>query len=137
MKRSGYIFLAFSVLMLLAVLPGCQKKESVPGEDELMADPSLEETSAEEKPEPKAPVVRMNEDLYIEITARSALIRDKHADDPEQAEREIEALYEKAGVTYKEYREFAERLSPLQHNALQKKIVEAMQKIGAYPRFPQ
>ncbi|MCX7974935.1 MAG: hypothetical protein N3B16_10635 [Candidatus Aminicenantes bacterium] len=86
----------------------------------------LEEETEEAK---SATSLKMTEELYIDLTARSALIWDKYKDEPEKAQQEVDNLYLKAGVTWKEYKEFEAKLTPQQREALPKKIMDHMQKI--------
>jgi hypothetical protein len=96
---------------------------------------ALEEEQAEEEAaaayaaQKPAPPPKMTEDIYVEITARSVLIRDKYKDDMALAEKEVEAVYEKFGVTFSEYKDFERKLTPQNLSALQTKINDFIQKI--------
>jgi hypothetical protein len=116
------IFLIVSLIFLFCCQP---KGELISEEEELEPQAVQEET--EETKTPPAP--RMTEELYIDLTARSALIWDKYKDEPEKAQQEVDNLYLRAGVTWKEYKEFEAKLTPQQRDALQKKILDYMQKI--------
>lgn len=134
MTRKTLVWAALFAV-LLAALPGCkQLKEWIsPGDKELAqidadnaeAEAALEAEAA--KPAPK-PEPKMNEALYIEIAARSVLIRQKFAETPDEAEAEIEKVYEKLGVTGAEYKEFLRALGP-KADALQKQVQEKMQTL--------
>ena len=127
--------LAILLAVLLAALPGCkQLKEWIsPGDKELdqIAADNAEAAAAIEaeaaKPAPK-PEPKMNETLYIEIAARSVLIRQKFAETPDEAETEIEKVHEKLGVTAAEYKEFLRALGP-KADTLQKQVQEKMQTL--------
>jgi len=116
-------FLTLSVIFL--AINSCRPKGEFLAEEE-----QLEETIEEEETEPPAkPTPKMTEDLYIDLTARSALLWDKYKDEPEKAQQEVDNLYFKAGVSWKDYKEFESKLAPQEREALQKKIMEYMQKI--------
>jgi len=116
------IFLAISLIFLFC----CQPKGELTSEEEELEPQAVQEETDETKT-PPAP--RMTEELYIDLTARSALIWDKYKDEPEKAQQEVDNLYLKAGVTWKEYKEFEAKLTSQQRDALQKKILDYMQKI--------
>ncbi|MGQ9579023.1 MAG: hypothetical protein ACUVWQ_10410 [Candidatus Aminicenantales bacterium] len=122
--QSGFSLL---VLTLLICLAGCRQKTEIwSGEEEL----EPEAFQAEEAEAPTKPAVpKMTEELYIDITARSALIWDKYKEEPEKAQQEVDNLYLKAGVTWKEYKEYEAKLTLKEKDTLQKKILEYMQKI--------
>lgn len=122
--QSGFSLL---VLTLLIFLAGCRQKTEIwSGEEEL----EPEAFQAEEAETPTKPIApKMTEELYIDLTARSALIWDKYKEEPEKAQQEVDNLYLNAGVTWKEYKEYEAKLSLKEKDALQKKILEYMQKI--------
>lgn len=108
------------------MLLSCQPKGELSYEEEEFEPQIIQE----EVEEPKVPAVpKMTEELYIDLTARSALIWDKYKEEPEKAQQEVDNLYLQAGVTWKEYKEFEAKLTPQQREALQKKIMDYMQKI--------
>lgn len=104
----------------------CGPKGKMISEEEEI-EPQIIEEVTEEVQAPASP--KITEEIYIDLTARSALIWDKYKDDPERAQQEVDDLYLKAGVTWKEYKEFEAKLTPFQREALQKKIMDYMQKI--------
>jgi len=126
MKKYWIPALILAIPLFLFSLAGCSKQS---GTDEEAAP---EEEQAEEAAETaaKPPESRMNDDVYVEIKARSALIYEKYKEEPEQAQKEIEALYEKKGVTFAEYKEFAAKLTFQKTNDLEKRVVDFMQKIA-------
>lgn len=115
------------LVSFLLATSGCRKGST--SEDELQAEEAVEEQQPEETaPKPAPP--RINEDAYVEISARSALIFEKYKEDMEQGQREVEAVYEKFGVTLKEFRDFEARLTPEKSNELQKRVQDFIQKIA-------
>jgi hypothetical protein len=122
------IGLAGLALGLFLLAPACKKQSS--------ADPTAieeevqEEAAAEEAaPKPAAPAPKIDDNKYVEFTARSALIHEKYAEDPAAAEKEIEALYDKFGFVFNDYKEFQAKLTPAKSAELQKRVQEFMQKI--------
>lgn len=136
MKKILVLVLAMGVVGLVFSAAGCKKKEAAPTLEELEAAKLEGEQAAEEAAAAaeaaaklKPPTPKINEDIYVEITARSALIREKYKDDMPQAEKEVEAIYEKFGLTFTEYKEFEKKLTPQRLGELQRKISDFMQKI--------
>lgn len=133
MKKIFVIALVSWAVLILLNAPGCKTSSDKPTLDELEqsrleAEQAAEEAAkaAEQKPPPPP---KMNEDVYVEITARSVLIRDKYKDDTAQAEKEVEAVHEKFGVTFMEYKDFQDKLTPQRLGKLQRKINDFIQKI--------
>ena len=134
MKKIFAIGLVLAAVFILIAAPGCKKSSDTPTEEDLEkarldAEQAAEEAAAKAAEEKPLPPPKMNEDVYVEITARSVLIRDKYKDDAEQAEKEVEAVYEKFGVTFKEYKDFQDKLTPQRLGELQRKINDFIQKI--------
>ena len=136
MKKLLVLVLAMGLVGLVFSTAGCKKKEAVPTEEELEtakveAEQAAEEAAAaaEAAAKLKPPPPKINEDVYVEITARSVLIREKYKDDMPQAEKEVEAVYEKFGLSFTEYKEFEKKLTPRRLGELQRKISDFMQKI--------
>lgn len=126
-KANPYLFLLFIFLTIsLLFLLSCQPKGELAYEEEEL-EPEIIQEEVEEAKVPARP--KMTEELYIDLTARSALIWDKYKEEPEKAQQEVDDLYLRAGVTWKEYKEFESKLTPQQRDALQKKIMDYMQKI--------
>jgi hypothetical protein len=122
--------------LLLFASPGCKKSgETAARSDEVAQleaeQQAAEQAAAEAAAKPAAPVSRMNDDLYIEITARSALIQDKYKENLDQAQKEVDALYDKFGVTIKEYDDFRAKQTPKHRGELEKKVVDFMQKVAS------
>lgn len=134
MKKIFAIALVSWAVLILLNAPGCKTSSDKATLEELEqarleAEQAAEEAAnkaAEEKP---LPPPKMNEDVYVEITARSVLIRDKYKDDAAQAEKEVEAVHEKFGVTFMEYKDFQDKLTPQRLGELQRKINDFIQKI--------
>jgi len=134
MKKIFAFAVIFTVALILLNAPGCKKSGTDATLDELEqaqleAEQQAEEAAKQAETKP-APAPRMNDDVYVEITARSALIRDKYKDNPNQAEKDIEALYEKFGVTFKEYKTFQDKLDPQKAGELARKTSDFMTKVA-------
>jgi hypothetical protein len=136
MKKFLVLALAAGLIGLAFSAAGCKKKEAAPTIEELEeakleAEQTAEEAAAaaEAAAKLKPPPPKINEDVYVEITARSVLIREKYKDDMPQAEKEVEAVYEKFGLSFTEYKEFEKKLTPQRLGELQRKISDFMQKI--------
>lgn len=131
MKKCANAVVLLSLCCLLFdflfTTPGCRRDDT--SKEELQQ----EEVFVEEQPEeaaPKPAPPRMSDDVYVEISARSALIFEKYKEDMEQAQKEVEAVYEKFGVTLKEFRDFQARLTPEKSSELQKRVQDFIQKIA-------
>jgi len=136
MKKIFALALAVGLVGIAFSSAACKKKEAPPTLEELEqakveAEDAAEEAAAaaeaEAKLKPAPP--KINDDIYVEITARSVLVREKYKDDMPQAEKEVEAVYEKFRLTFAEYKEFEKTLTPQQLGELQRKINDFMQKI--------
>lgn len=129
MKKIFAIALVSWAVLILLSAPGCKTSSDKPTLDELEQSHLEAEEAAKAAEQKPPPPPKMNEDVYVEITARSVLIRDKYKDDSTQAEKEVEAVYEKFGVTFKEYKDFQDKLTPPRLGELQRKINDFIQKI--------
>jgi hypothetical protein len=121
------LFFVYLVAIFLLSAPACKQS---PQNTETSEEAVEEEQTAEAAEKPAEPKPRMNEDIYVEITARSALIWEKYKDEPSQAEKEVEALCEKFGLTFKEYKEYQSNLTPQKSADLQKRIQGFIQKVA-------
>jgi hypothetical protein len=121
--KRGIVFLALAVVFTGAVCKKSARNVPAGGEEATMEEEFAEE--AESAPKPAPP--KVTDEIYIELTVQSIVTREKLKDDPAAAELEIEALFEKAGVTPDEYKEFERKLAPDKLNDLQKKIQEKLQ----------
>jgi hypothetical protein len=124
--------LAVLILTFCLVLPGCkQQSQTADALDEIEAANKPQPEPPEPAPKPAPP--KVTEETYIEITARTALIWEKYKDDAPSAEKTVEALYEKLGITHEDYKAYQAKLTPQIATDLQKKVQEFMQKIlGEY-----
>lgn len=136
MRKTLVLALAIIIIALVFSAAGCKKKEAAPTLEELEqtkleAEQAAEEAAAaaEAAAKLKPPPAKINDDVYVEITARSVLTREKYKDDMPQAEKEVEAIYEKFGLNFAEYKEFEKTLTPKKQGELQRKISDFMQKI--------
>jgi hypothetical protein len=136
MKKTLILALALSLIGLALSASGCKKKEAAPTVEELEqtkleAEQAAEDAAAaaEAAAKLKPPPAKIDENIYVEITARSVLVREKYKDDMPQAEKEVESIYEKFGLTFSEYKEFEKKLTPQRLGELQRKISDFMQKI--------
>jgi len=136
MKKMLVLVLAAGLIGLVLSPAACKKKEEAPTLEELEqakleAEQAAEEAAAAAEAEAKLkpPPPKINDDIYVEITARAVLTREKYKDDMPQAEKEVEAVYEKFGLTFAEYKEFEKTLTPKKQGELQRKVNDFMQKI--------
>jgi len=134
MKKIFALALAVGLVGIAFSSAACKKKEAPPTLEELEqskveAEDAAEEAAAEAEAKLKPAPPKINDDTYVEITARSVLTREKYKDDLPQAEKEVEAVYEKFGLTFAEYKEFEKTLTPQRLGELQRKINDFMQKI--------
>jgi hypothetical protein len=132
-KRPSVIAgLGIAVVALGLVLSGPACKKIKQASDAL----EVEEPTAEAAPEPAeakpaAPQPKITEPIYIEIMARTALIWEKYKDAPPEAEKAVEAVYEKFNIVHSEFRDYQQKLAPDKAAALQKNIQEFIQKIAS------
>lgn len=131
MKRAIRLIAILAAALILA--GACRKGprgEKPMTEEEIAAEMAAEEeakAAAAEAAKPAPP--KITDEIYAEIKARTALIGQKYAEDPETGEKEIAALHEKLGITFAEVREFEGKLDPAKAAELRKKIQELMQKL--------
>jgi len=113
-------------ITLIAVLAAgaCKTPGETPPPEEEAAEEEAEEPAA---PKPAPP--KVNEENYVEILARTVLIREKFGEDTAGADKEIEGLYEKMAVTFADIKEFENRIGPAGVDFLQPKIQEKIQKL--------
>jgi len=122
-------------LIALVLVPAvaCKSKNPAPEltEEELLA---AEKAEAEEEEAAKAAAAKVappkvNEEIYIEMRARSVLIRQKYIEDFETGEKEVEALLDKNHLTFADIKEFETRVGQTVLDQLERKIQEKMQKL--------
>lgn len=135
MKRMTVPLLLFAAILTVFAGTACKKSAApISAADKAAADAKAivdEAAAAEEeanKPVPK-PEPKMNDTLYIEIAARFVLLNEKHKDDPEKVELEMEKVYEKLGVTQTEYQEFKKALTPEKEGELTRKVQDKIQAL--------
>jgi hypothetical protein len=109
--------------------PACKKFKQAADALEFEETTTIEPELVEAKP--VAPPPKITEPIYIEIMARTALIWEKYKDAPAEAEKTVEALYEKFNIVHSEFREYQQKLTPAKAAELQKNIQEFIQKIAA------
>lgn len=135
LSRSLASLLALGLIVLVLIPAGaCTKKttgEPVPTKEELLA---AEQQAEEEEAAAKAAAAavvppKVNEEIYIEMRARSVLILQKYQDDPATGEKEVEAMLVKADLTYSDLKEFENRIGPTNLALLDPKIHEKIQKL--------
>jgi hypothetical protein len=134
MKIHSSLVAAFGIALLSVglsfSLPGCRKVHKAA--DALSFEEPMAEAAPEpEDPAPPAPQPKINDQVYVEIMARSALIWDKYKDAPADAEKAVEAVYEKFNIVHSEFQEYQRKLSPAKAAELQKSVQEFMQKIAS------
>lgn len=116
-------------LMLLAVLlipflVSCNRQES---QETAQSWPQVE-PQEETKPAPPPPP-RITEDIYVDITARAALIFDKYKEDLDEAHRQMDLVYQKYGITFTDYDRYRRNLTTDQKRRLEKLVQEQIQRV--------
>jgi len=137
MPRSSCRLASFLVLGLIVLIlfpaGACKSKSRTPEptEEELLAAEQAEAEEEEAAKEAAAKVVppKVNEEIYIEMRARSVLIRQKYIEDFETGEKEVEALLDKNHLTYADIKEFETRVGQTVLDQLERKVQEKMQKL--------
>lgn len=81
------------------------RQEPGPREQFWLQEEITEEPRSEVPPSPK-----ISEEIYVEITARAALIFDKYKEDLDEAHRQMDLVYQKFGVTFDDYDRFRKSL---------------------------
>jgi type II secretory pathway component PulM len=138
MKKTTIILVILCIVLLVIVAPACKKTKQgeTPEEAEqarLEAEQAVEAAAAEAAAKPVPPPPKMNDEVYIDIRARQALIYDKYKDDIDLAQQVVDQVYEKHLVTLQEFRDFEAKQTPEHRAALEKKVMDYMQKIlGEY-----
>jgi len=127
--------IALLAVALLGAGAACKKTvapispaDKAAAEAKAIVDEAAAAEEAANKPAPKVES-KMNDEAYIEITARSALIRDKYKDEPDKIDPEMEKVYEKIGVTLAEYQEFKKALTPEKDGELMRKVQDKIQTL--------
>jgi hypothetical protein len=134
MKKTALILIALCAALLIVAAPACKKSKGsetpeAAEQAKLDAEQAADAAAAEAAAKPVPPASKMNDDVYVEIRARMALIFEKYKDDIPQAEQSMSDLYVKFQVTQEEFKAF-EAKQPLDKRAdLEKKVVIFMQRI--------
>lgn len=110
--------------------PACKKVKQAADALEY-EEPAAEAEPEPAEPKPAAPQPKITEPIYIEIMARTALIWEKYKDAPADAEKAVEAVYERFNIVHSEFRDYQQKLAPAKAAELQKNIQEFIQKIAS------
>lgn len=118
------------VLLLLAFLlvfslVSCSRQV---GQEQAQSWPQ-EEAQEESKPVTLPPPPKITEDIYVDITARAALIFDKYKEDLDEAHRQMDLVYQKYGITFTDYDRYRRNLTTDKKRQLEKLVQEHIQKI--------
>lgn len=91
---------------------------------------SWPQQEVQEETRPVAPPApKITEEIYVDITARAALIFDKYKEDLDEAHRQMDLVYQKHGITFQDYDRYRRSLTPDNKRRLEKLIQERIQKI--------
>jgi hypothetical protein len=132
------VFLMLAAVLALGAGGACQKSaDSLSPSEKAAAEAKaiVDDSEAAAEAAAKAPAVKvepkMNDTLYIEISARFVLIHEKFKDEPERIEPEMDKVCEKLMVTRAEYEEFKKALAatPEREGDLSRKIQDKMQAL--------
>ena len=132
------ILLMLSAAFVLGSGGACRKStDSLNSSEKAAAEAKaiVDESEAAAAEAAKAPVAKvepkMNDTLYIEISARFVLIHEKFKDEPERIEPEMDKVCEKLMVTRAEFDEFKKALAatPEREGELSRKVQDKMQAL--------
>lgn len=138
MKKTTIILVILCAVLLIVAAPACKKAKpgETPEEAEqarLDSEQAAEAAAAEAAAKPVPPPPKMNDEVYIDIRARQALIYDKYKDDLDLAQQTVDQVFEKHLVTQQEFKDFEAKQTREHRADLEKKVMEFMQKImGEY-----
>jgi hypothetical protein len=138
MKKTTIILVVLCAVLLVLAPPACKKTKTgeTPEEAEqarLDSEQAAEAAAAEAAAKPVPPPPKMNDEVYIDIRARQALIYDKYKDDLDLAQQAVDQVYEKHLVTLQELKDFEAKQTREHRADLEKKVMDYMQKImGEY-----
>ena len=76
-----------------------------------------------------ASVPKISEEIYVDITARAAVIFDKYKEDLDEAHRQMDLVYQKYGITFQDYDRYRRSLTSDNKRRLEKLIQERIQKV--------
>ncbi len=121
------------IACLLIPVAGCKSnpQSAGPTEEELFAAEQAAEEAEEEARAAAAKIVppKVTEEIYIEMRARTVLLRQKFIEDFETGEKEVEMLLDRNGLTFADMKEFETRVGQPALDQLERKIQEKMQKL--------
>jgi len=133
MKRNiSWVLVVFLTIALAGFIGACKKPgtaagEAGPSEEQLAAEEAAADDEAAAAAAAKPAPPKVTDEVYIDLTVQSVIIRERNKEDPAATELEVEALFEKAKVTMAEYKDFERKLPLAKSNDLQKKIQEKLQ----------
>ncbi|MGQ9801057.1 MAG: hypothetical protein ACUVRL_05285 [Candidatus Saccharicenans sp.] len=117
-------FLLLIIVLVVMSQAACSREEPGPPEQSWPE----EEITEEQKPAPPPPP-KITEEVYVEITARAALIFDKYKEDLDEAHRQMDLVYQKFGITFDDYNRYRKSLPADKRRQLEKQVQEFIQKI--------
>jgi len=88
------------------LLVSCDRQE----DQELALSWPQEEVQEETRPVPP-PIPKITEEIYVDITARAALIFDKYKEDLDEAHRQMDLVYQKSGISFQDYDRYRRSLT--------------------------
>jgi len=106
------------------LLVSCDRQE----DQELALSWPQEEVQEETRPVPP-PIPKITEEIYVDITARAALIFDKYKEDLDEAHRQMDLVYQKSGISFQDYDRYRRSLTSDNKRRLEKLVQERIQKI--------
>ena len=134
MRKTTVIFVILCAVLLVVASPACKKTKQGETTDEaeqarLESEQAAEAAAAEAAAKPVPPPPKMNDDVYLDIRARQALIYDKYKDDLDLAQQTVDQVFEKHSVTLQEFKDFEAKQTREHRADLEKKVMDYMQKI--------
>lgn len=125
-KKAGRLEPEFWLISCLLVffLITCARKEN--REQDLYWP---QEENQEENKSVSLPLPRITDDIYVDVTARAALIFDKYKEDLDEAHRQMDLVYQKYGITFSDYDRYRRNLTADQKRRLENLVQEQIQKI--------
>ncbi|MGB9906408.1 MAG: hypothetical protein ACPLRR_03355 [Candidatus Saccharicenans sp.] len=118
-----------AILMVMILFTGlsqvaCSREKPSPREEVWLQEEIPEGQKPAQPPPPK-----ITEEIYVEITARAALIFDKYKEDLDEAHRQMDLVYQKFGITFADYDRYRKSLPADKKRLLEKQVQEFIQKI--------
>ncbi len=112
------------LIMLVFFLISCARQEN---QEQVLSWP--EEETPEESEPALPPPPGITDEIYVDITARAALIFDKYKEDLDEAHHQMDLVYQKHGVTFADYDRYRRNLTPDKKRKLEKLVQEHIQKV--------